>query len=100
MLIQTSTLAAVSIAYPEFSVFVKACRNRFRNKDWGDLCEEDKEMNKDFDAEPKSCRLFAKYDIPAEFLVWTNGDTAIYIIKEFSNEVVDYVTTILFPSEY
>lgn len=100
MLIQTSTIAAVSTAYPEFRVFVKACLDRFSRKDWGDLEDDDKEMNKDFEAEPKSCRLFAKYNIPAEFLGWTNGDTAIYIIKEFNHECVDYVTTILFPSEY
>lgn len=52
MLIQTSSIWAIYASVPEFQLFIKKCLNRFRNKDWGDLEDEDKEMNKDFDADP------------------------------------------------
>lgn len=59
--------------------------NRHGNKDWGDLCEEDKKLNDE--AFLEGGRLFSAYHI--------NG-VKIYIITEWDRSV----TTILLPSEY
>ena len=58
---------------------------RYCAKDWGDLCNEDKQMNKTALVEGE--RLLARYNTSVE---------AIYIITEWDRSA----TTILFVSEY
>lgn len=70
----------------KFVCFVVESLNKHINGDWGDLCEEDKEMNEY--ALKNDERLFSKYNY--------DGDTSIYIITEWDRSA----TTILFPSEY
>ena len=70
----------------DFADFVGKSFVRHVNGDWGDLCEEDKEMNEDALANGE--RLFSKYNY--------NDDVSIYIITEWDRSY----TTILFPEEY
>lgn len=70
----------------EFAKFVTKSFVRHCNGDWGDLDQEDKEMNEMSLANGE--RLFSKYEY--------NEDTSIYIITEWDRSA----TTILFPSEY
>ena len=69
----------------EFAKGVYSCIRRYFSDDWGDLCEEDKEMNDN--ALKAGARILAVYNI---------GKDKIYIITEWDRSV----TTILFPSEY
>lgn len=72
---------------------VTAAFDRFQVKDWGNLCEEDKQMN-DYAISnaPNNLeladRVLAKYEL-------SNGES-IYIITEWDLSV----TTILFTYEY
>ena len=70
----------------EFAKFVAKSFVRHCNGDWGDLCEEDKEMN-DSGLKYGNDRLFSRYE---------NGEWCIYIITEWDRSA----TTILFPNEY
>lgn len=71
-----------------FKDFVIRSLARHIDCDWGDLCEEDKELNnqalKNHDA-----RLFSAY-------IYGSQDEKIWIITEWDGSV----TTILFPEEY
>lgn len=58
---------------------------RYFEKDWGDLCDDDKKMNDD--ASKYGDRILARYKIEPQ---------DIYIITEWDRSY----TTILFPSEY
>ncbi len=58
---------------------------RYNNRDWGDLCNEDKKMNDNADI--LKDRIVARYNIEPR---------AIYIITEWDKSA----TTILFPEEY
>ncbi|MCR4661722.1 MAG: hypothetical protein K5765_06985 [Clostridia bacterium] len=71
----------------QFSKFVAKSFCRHCNGDWGDLCDEDKQLN-DSGLEHGDDRLFSKYNY--------NDDESIYIITEWDRSV----TTILFPEEY
>ena len=71
----------------KFRQFVGESFVRHCNGDWGDLCEEDKELN-DLALKNGDDRLFSKYNF--------DNDTSIYIITEWDGSV----TTILFPEEY
>lgn len=70
----------------EFSKFILESIAKYRNCDWGDLCEEDKKMN-DQAVKNGDDRILARYN---------NKEGNIYIITEWDRSV----TTILFPSEY
>lgn len=74
-------------AHGNFKFFndVLLALKRYKSKDWGELCEEDKATNDD--ALVNGGRLLGKYNT-------SNG--AIYIITEWDGSV----TTILFPEEY
>ena len=67
------------------------CINRHAYGDWGDLCDEDKQMNDDaLEAERKgepTDRLFSSYETDIG---------KIYIITEYDRSV----TTVLLPEEY
>lgn len=76
---------------PKFASGVEGCLRRHATGDWGDLCNDDKELNDQaLEAERNggyTDRLFSAYDVDR---------TKIYIITEYDRSV----TTILFPEEY
>ena len=72
---------------PKFVEFVNCSLARHINCDWGDLCDEDKEMNNSALVNGDD-RLFSRYD-------FGNG-VSIYIITEWDRSY----TTVLFPDEY
>ena len=61
---------------------------RFAAKEWGDLCDDDKQMNED--ALKNGGRLFAAYDTSVK---------KVYVITDSLNTKEEY-TTILFAEEY
>lgn len=75
-----------------FKGFCMNCLLRHRACDWGDLCEEDKEMNDR--ALKTGDRVLSAYDIP-KFFCFGFADK-IWIITEADRSA----TTILFPYEY
>ena len=75
-----------SETHKDFDEFVRKSLNRHIHCDWGELCDEDKELNDD--ALKNGERLLSKYDY--------DKNTSIYIITEWDRSA----TTILFPSEY
>ena len=70
----------------KFAKFVANSFKRHVNGDWGELCEEDKQLNERA-LKNGDDRLFSRYE---------NGENSIYIITEWDRSV----TTILFPNEY
>ena len=70
----------------EFSQFILESSAKYRNCIWGDIPQEDKNMN-DSAVKNNDDRIVARYNNP-------NGD--IYIITEWDRSV----TTILFTHEY
>lgn len=70
----------------EFAKFILESFARYVTCDWGELCEEDKEMN-DSAVKNNDDRILAKYSF---------NDENIYIITEWDRSV----TTILFTDEY
>jgi len=73
---------------PVFGQFVEKSLARFTLCDWGDLCQEDKEMNEiSINPANDAGRVLARYNSPeAEIFITTEWDRS--------------ATTILFPSEY
>lgn len=69
-----------------FSAFIVSSLEKYKNHDWGNLCEEDKKMNNSA-IKNNDDRILAKYNY---------GETAIYIITEWDRST----TTILFVDEY
>lgn len=72
---------------PDFRNFVIDSLEKYRNQDWGDTCEEDKQSN-DYALENDE-RILAVY-------IYPKTGEKIWIITEWDRSV----TTILFPSEY
>ncbi len=76
---------------PLVSEKIDECLERHKNGDWGDLCDDDKEMNDESIRAEKEGgygdSLFSKYD---------NDFGPIYIITECDRSV----TTILLAEEY
>ncbi|MEG6566857.1 hypothetical protein V6B95_07735 [Thermoanaerobacterium saccharolyticum] len=70
---------------PAFAQEVIAAFKRYRKNDWGDLCQEDKDLN-DMAARTGE-RILAAYE---------TSKGKIWIITEWDRSA----TTILFPSEY
>lgn len=71
-----------------FNSFVYTCLEKYMGGDWGDLDDEDKQVNED--ALKYGERIFAAY------IFQKDTDEKIWIITEWDRSV----TTILFPSEY
>ena len=71
----------------KFHEFVRKSFSRHINGDWGDLCDEDKEMN-NLAVKNGDDRILSRYDY--------DEDHVIYIITEWDRSV----TTILFTYEY
>ena len=74
-------------ANEQFSKFICQSLTRHLNGDWGDLCEEDKQLNENA-LRYGNDRLFSRYVY--------NGETNIYIITEWDRSA----TTILLSDEY
>jgi len=71
----------------KFAEFTMASLKRHANRDWGDLCEDDKKEN-ELALKQGNLRLFSAYQHPILPKIW--------IITEADRSV----TTILFPEEY
>ena len=71
-----------------FSQFIVKSFERHCNGDWGELCEEDKELN-ELAVRNGDDRIFSRYD-------YGEDEEPIYIITEWDRSA----TTILFASEY
>lgn len=69
-----------------FAKFVEKSFHRYVNCDWGEMCQEDKDLNDDA-VKSSEDRIFAAYK---------NENYKIYIITEWDRSA----TTILFPDEY
>ena len=84
------TLGRVAIAHGASSTLAEChvwnALNRHANGDWGDLCEEDRELN-EWSVE-HTARLMSRYS--------TDDGTCFWIITEWDRSV----TTILLPEEY
>ena len=68
-----------------FAQEINKCFERYQKKDWGNLCDDDKELNDT--ADERKDRILAMYK---------TSKGKIYIITEWDKSV----TTILFASEY
>lgn len=78
--------------FPEFAVFCQNALTRHKNQDWGDLEDEDKELNNE--ALLDNERILSRYDIPKNQNF--PNHIKVYIITECDRSL----TTILFPYEY
>ena len=75
----------------QFASEVISALQRYCNKDWGDLCEEDKQINEDALQYPDDLYILAAYKT-------CRGK--IYIItNRISEKAGDNATTICFPDE-
>lgn len=86
-LLETSAVYERRIVDPGFGNFTDICFIRHICGDWGDLCDEDKEVNED--ALVNGGRLMSSY-------TFENTGEKIWIITEADRSA----TTILFPSDY
>ena len=75
-----------------FKAFCMHCVLRHRDRDWGDICEEDKQSN-DYAADHGE-RILSAYIIPKSYCL--GYVDKIWIITEADRSI----TTILFPHEY
>ena len=74
----------------DFSKFIVNSISRFKQADWGDLCDEDKAMN-DYAIKHQNCRIVARYN-------HVNEVDNIYIMAWFHEDKMQ--VEILFCSEY
>ncbi|MCL2194353.1 MAG: hypothetical protein FWB76_00160 [Oscillospiraceae bacterium] len=88
-LVATAMVAELAAENHDFSKHVWQSLTRYLNFDWGDLCDEDKDLNR-IALGPDGGRIFAAYDHP------DHEDWRIWIITEADRSV----TTVLFPCEY
>ena len=71
---------------PKFEEFVRKSINRFINQDWGEISQDDKNLN-DSAVKNKDDMILGAYE---------EDNTRIFIKTEWDRSV----TTILFPDEY
>lgn len=87
----TATLNNAMLENKQFASEVMSAMERYCNKDWGDLCEEDKQTNEDALQYPDDLYILAAYK---------TCKGKIYIItNRISEEAGDNATTICFPDE-
>ena len=87
----TATLNNAMSENKQFASEVMSALQKYCNKDWGDLCEEDKQINDDALQYPEDLYLLAAYK---------TCKGKIYIITErISENAGDNVTTLCFPDE-
>ena len=87
----TRRIKALTDANPMFGAFVQECIGRHLSCDWGDITEDDREMNDESVRQEKEGgspdALMSSYNL---------GDENVWIITEGDRSV----TTVLFPDEY
>ena len=87
----TATLNNAMSENKQFASEVMSALQKYCNKDWGDLCEEDKQINDDALQYPEDLYLLAAYQ---------TCKGKIYIITErISENAGDNATTLCFPDE-
>lgn len=87
----TATLNNIMSENKQFANEIMSALQRYCNKDWGDLCEEDKQTNEDALQYPDDLYLLATYK---------TCKGKIYIITErISENAGDNATTLCFPDE-
>ena len=87
----TATLNNAMSENKQFVSEVMSALQKYCNKDWGDLCEEDKQTNEDALQYPDDLYLLAAYQ---------TCKGKIYIITErISENVGDNATTLCFSDE-
>lgn len=95
-------LATASITHElknlAFHQFCMNALNRHTSGDWGDLCDDDKNLNNL--AVTNGNRIFSAYNIPANLIQDDMPNDKIYIITEARYQGVRKSTTILFPADY
>jgi hypothetical protein len=75
----------------QFANGISRCLQRYAVKDWGELCEEDKQINEDALKYPDDLYLLAAYE---------TSKGKIYIITNRISEIAgDNGTTVCYPSE-
>jgi hypothetical protein len=84
-IVATRGIASEAENNPTFAKEIAVAFNRYQRKDWGDLCQEDKELNNQ--ALESDGRILAAYQ---------TSKGKIWIITEWDRST----TTILFPEEY
>lgn len=89
-LVQTQGIAHLSQNDPIFANNIKNALARYKNKDWGDLCDSDKKLN-DEALKNDDDRILASYNLKTQ-----QDEQKVYIITECDRSV----TTILFANEY
>jgi len=70
------------------------CLNRHVRGDWGNVCQEDAEVNNA--ASHEGCRILSAYAIDPDRPALGHGENCFWIITEANRES----TTILLPEEY
>lgn len=88
----TSGIYAVIQENARFEAFIQKSLGRHISGDWGDLSDDDKELNDDA-LENEEDRIFSSYECKIKH---DGPDNKIWIITEWDRSI----TTILFPSEY
>ena len=79
------------IRNPGYSIWANICLERHRHEDWGDICDEDKEMN------DESVRIESEGGYTGSIMSsYENGDDKLWIITESDRSC----TTLLLPEEY
>ena len=95
--VMTRGVADFAAENTRFSAFVTRCMIHHAAGDWGDLTEEDIEMNND--ALKNGGRLFSAYNFREPFATeseYGERRNKIWIITEYDRSA----TTVLFPDEY
>lgn len=89
--IVTSTIHMYIQTNNTFALEINKALNQYSQKDWGNLCDEDKEANEMALRHPEDLYLLGAYE---------TSEGKIYIITNRKSEKAgDNVTTICFPEE-
>jgi hypothetical protein len=87
----TSSIYAEMKENAQFAKEINGCLQRYASKDWGNLCEEDKQINENALKYPDDLYLLATYEtIKGQIYIITN---------RISETAGDNGTTVCYPSE-
>ena len=92
MIVMTPGIKDMIDRDPSNMTFFQNCVKRHSEGDWGDLCEEDKELNES----ALIAEMKGEKDTDSLMSVYSKNGEEIWIITEWNRSV----TTILLPSEY
>jgi hypothetical protein len=93
-LLHTATVNEAAKANSIFALFIMQIIIKHRNRDWGDCCEEDWNLNDT--ALREKGRILSSYNLPQDLKSIHPPNEKVWIITEWDRSY----TTILFPSEY